>query len=384
MTESKLILVIDMQAELIRNEHEWLANKRKEAAQLFQTLDMPRLKHGLNVETNFAVDFDKIEPAGFKPQIIASGADVIPLSEALQSHGDIIKKFFASGIAPSNKLLAFHYANFGCGTFVYVPRGSEATIQAVYDVAGSQLDYTLIAMEANSSATLVEKHNSRCDYRSGITEAFLAEGSQLSHASLQQLGACSNYSVKKATLEKDAHIKWLDCALGSAITLSEIITHLRGRGSSVKNLGVFYGSDSQHFDLYANTIHDAPNTECDMLTRGVLQDSASAICRGLIEVCENAPQSNSYQKEDILLLSDKARAVPVPKLDIKNNNVRCTHGATVGQINQEQLFYLMSRGLSRDDAKKIIVAGFFEAVLKQTAADDVKAGVRDFVAAILK
>lgn len=366
----------------ITEEPEWLSKKRKKAWEIFTKSEMLPFFCSPGIQARFPVDFDLIETTPAEVQISADSAVVIPFSRALDEYGNIVRKFFASSVPPDNKLRALHYAKFSGGVFIYVPEGTEATIPSAVTYSSnktSELGYTLIIAEPGSSLTLIEKHNSLCKYRSGISEIFLQKDAQLNHITVQSLGKCNNFNVRKATVEKNSFIKWFDCTLGSKVSITEILTHLHGSGSGVKNLGVFYGTRSQHFDIYANTIHDASNTECDMFTRGVLQDNATAVYRGLIEVKKNAPQCNSYQKEDVLLLNDDARSIAVPKLDIKNNEVRCTHGVTVSQLDQNQVFYLMSRGLSYSQVKNIIVSGFFESVFRQLPIVEIKNRVLEAV-----
>ena len=175
-------------------------------------------------------------------------------------------------------------------------------------------------------------------------------------------------------------MNWLDCCLGSRYTRADIITRLSGRGSSTNNYGLFFGTGSQQFDLNVGTIHAERNTVCDMMTKGALNDRAKAVYTGLVKINANAANSNGYQKEDTLLLSPDAEADSIPQLEIDNNEVKCTHGATVGQVDKEKLFYLMSRGIPANESKKILVEGFFEPMIQKIAVENVQNKLREIVA----
>ena len=160
-------------------------------------------------------------------------------------------------------------------------------------------------------------------------------------------------------------MNWLDCCFGSKVTLSEVTTILDGDGATTNNHGIFFGSKQQQFDLVAKSIHNAPHTVSDIFTKGVLTDSGKCLYRGLVRINPNAPKSNGYQKEDTLLLSEDAAADSIPNLEIENNDVRCTHGASIGRIDREKLFYMKSRGLNDEQATREYVKGFFEPLIQK-------------------
>ena len=130
--------------------------------------------------------------------------------------------------------------------------------------------------------------------------------------------------------------------------------------------------ESQQFDIYSSVIHESSDTKSDILIKGALKDKSKSLFRGLVRIEKNAPNSDGYQKEEVLLLDDGVEANAIPNLEIENENVRCTHGVSIGSIDKEKLFYLMSRGLSKDMSVKLIVEGFFDSILANAGVMDVK------------
>jgi len=156
---------------------------------------------------------------------------------------------------------------------------------------------------------------------------------------------------------------------------------LNGEGSATNNYGIFFGNEKQQFDLVANSIHNAPNTTSDIFTKGALTDTSKCIYRGLVKIHQNAGGSNGYQKEDTLLLSPDAAADSIPNLEIDNSDVRCTHGATIGRIDREKMFYLMSRGLNEKQATRTYVRGFFEELILKMQIEKLRENMHDLVEA---
>ena len=264
-----------------------------------------------------------------------------------------------------------------------MPKGIEATLSLDFLFKGkSEFDHTLIVLDEFSKLTLIENSfgQNTAGYRSSAVEIFAKESSQINYSSVQELpDSVFNYSQKNAYLEKDASINWVVCDLGVKICKSDVTTWLNGEGSSAKKLTFFFGSGSQQFDLTLNVHHKAPYTRSDLVTRGALNQNAKALYRGLVKIHKEAPESNGFQKEDTLLLSEEAEANAVPNLEIDNNNVKCSHGTTIGQIDHEKLFYLMSRGLSEQKAKRKAVEAFFEPLIRKIEMKELRKTTRQSI-----
>ena len=187
---------------------------------------------------------------------------------------------------------------------------------------------------------------------------------------------------REITVKKNASLLLFSCHFGEG--KSFISANLEGEGASSKIKVLFFGDHSKVLDLKGESIHNAANTSSDLIVKGVLNGSSKANFEGLVRVEENAFNSSGYQKEDTLLLSPEAESNLVPNLEIKNNQVRCSHGATVGRINQEQLFYLSSRGIPKKKAKAMLIEGFFEPIIKEIPSEEIQQQIRKIILEKLK
>src|SRR3989344_1957558 len=224
--------------------------------------------------------------------------------------------------------------------------------------------FTLLSTSTKIILTKLS-NNDDVSYITDDIRVICKENSKVDIITVQNINKNSiNIQRRKSLNQRDSSINWTDVCLGSKYTKSNIVTSLAGQGSNISNTVIFLASDSQKFDIYTASIHKAPQTVSNILTKGVLNNEAKALSRGLVKIEENAFNSNGYEKQEALLLSDKAEADAIPNLEIHNHDVRCTHGSTIGQIDKEKIFYLMSRGLNEEEAKKQIVEGYFLPVLE--------------------
>ncbi len=206
-----------------------------------------------------------------------------------------------------------------------------------------------------------------------MVEIYARENSNVRYINLQEWGpATYSFSTQRVLAERDSKVNWLFVALGSQLGKANLDSVLRGPGADVEMLGLVFGDGHQVLDCHTIQDHVAPNTRSDLLYKGVLKDQAHSIFSGLIRVFPHAQKTDAYQQNRNLLLSPTARADSIPNLEIGANDVRCTHAATVGQVEDEYLFYLMSRGLPRAVAEQMIVEGFFEPVLQRIPLEDLR------------
>jgi Fe-S cluster assembly protein SufD len=171
---------------------------------------------------------------------------------------------------------------------------------------------------------------------------------------------------------KDAKVKWFDVVLSEEDIVSNFSSYLDGTGSECEIKSLFFGNGTQKLNLVTRCVHRNMHTKSDIVLRGVVDGESNANCKGLVRIEENAPQSEGYQQSDILIINSEAEANSLPELEIENNDVKCSHGSTVGKVNEESIFYLMARGLSREDAVKSIVEGFLFGLLDVIKLKDVK------------
>jgi Fe-S cluster assembly protein SufD len=226
----------------------------------------------------------------------------------------------------------------------------------------------VVEAEEGARFTLIEDLASTAPdtsaYTNAVVELFVAPNAKIEYVSLQNLSSETwHFGRHRARLERDAELDLVLGGFGSKKGKVWVENDLVGRGATSRVTGAYFADGSQHLDYDTFQEHAAPNTESDFAFKGALRETATAVWRGMIRVEPDAQQTNAYQENRNLLLSDKAHADSIPGLEILANDVRCTHGATLGRIDREQLFYLMARGLSRAEAERLIVRGFFQDVL---------------------
>jgi Fe-S cluster assembly protein SufD len=290
---------------------------------------------------------------------------------------------FEARIVPEDDKLALHnLASWQHGLLVRVPRGVELEkplyVQVRSTTDGASLHWRLV-VEAEEGArfTLIEDLASTAPdtsaYTNAVVELFVAPNAKIEYVSLQNLSSETwHFGRHRARLERDAELDLVLGGFGSKKGKVWVENDLVGRGATSRVTGAYFADGSQHLDYDTFQEHAAPNTESDFAFKGALRETATAVWRGMIRVEPDAQQTNAYQENRNLLLSDKAHADSIPGLEILANDVRCTHGATLGRIDREQLFYLMARGLSRAEAERLIVRGFFQDVLDRIELQPVR------------
>jgi Fe-S cluster assembly protein SufD len=309
----------------------------------------------------------------------------LPLEKALREHGELVRSRFMreEAILGGAKFAALHASQARAGTFLYIPRGVEIElpIEAFHWLAGegsSCFPHTLIVAEALSKVTFVDYFESTDatapGFACGVNDLWLGDGAQVTYVCAQEWNAQTlAVQINSTVVGRDAVAKALAVNAGSRYFRSESVSHLRAPGGRSDMLAVTIAEDSQEIDQRTFQIHEAPNTASDLLYKNALDDRARTVFSGLIRVAPGAHQTDAYQKVRNLLLSDEAEANSMPGLEIEADDVRCTHGATSGQIEGEELFYLRSRGIPLKDAQRLIVHGFLDEVLGRLGHEAVAA-----------
>jgi Fe-S cluster assembly protein SufD len=207
----------------------------------------------------------------------------------------------------------------------------------------------------------------------GIVELHVGEEAKLRFVELQSWGEhVWNFSHERARLERDANMDWIFGALGSRLTKNFSEINLEGEGSTARMSGFYFTDGEQHLDHDTQQNHLAPHTTSDLLFKGALEDKSRSVWQGMIHVAPVAQRTDGYQANRNLVLSKHARADSIPGLEIQADDVRCTHGATVGKIDETELFYLLSRGIPDRDARRLIVEGFFDPIMQRIPYEGVR------------
>jgi Fe-S cluster assembly protein SufD len=280
------------------------------------------------------------------------------------------------------KFAAHNAAVWQHGLLVHVPKGVELDKPLYVRITSSANEAALfwrllVIADPGARFTLVEEIVSADPelhaYTNEAAELFVGEEAKLEYVSLQNLSQETwHFASHHARVERDAELDWVAGGFGSKKGKIRIQNDLAGQGATSRVTGAYFADGEQHLDYDTFQEHIAPNTTSDFAFKGALRDRSTAVWRGMIRVEPDAQKTNAYQENRNLMLSPTTHAVPIPGLEIMANDVRCTHGATVGRVDREQLFYLMARGLSRSEAERLIVRGFFEDVLARVELEPVR------------
>lgn len=290
----------------------------------------------------------------------------------------------------NEKFSAHNAAVWRNGLLVHVPAGvvleRPLYVRIESSVPESALFYRLLVVaEEQSRFALIEEYSSSSPgldaYSNAVAELFVGQAAKLEYVSIQNLSRETyHFATHHARVERDGELDWVAGGFGSKKGKIRIQNDLSGPGATSRVTGAYFADGTQHLDYDTFQEHIAPSTESDFAFKGALRGSARAVWRGMIRVEEDAQKTNAYQENRNLLLSAAAHADSIPGLEIMANDVRCTHGATIGRINRDELFYLMARGLSRGEAERLIVRGFFQDVLDRIDLEP----VRDALASALE
>jgi len=285
-------------------------------------------------------------------------------------------------VGTDEKFAAHNAASWQHGLLVHVPKGvvleQPLYVRIANSVADGSLFWRLLVIaEPGSRFSLIEEYASAQEdltaYSNAAVELFVEQDAKLEYVSLQNLSRETwHFATHHGRVERDAELDWVTGGFGSKKGKIRIQNDLAGQGATSRVTGAYFADGSQHLDYDTFQEHIAPNTTSDFAFKGALRDAATTVWRGMIRVESDAQKTNAYQENRNLLLSTDAHADSIPGLEILANDVRCTHGATLGQVDREQLFYLMARGLSRGEAERLIVRGFFQDVLDRIELEAVR------------
>ena len=341
-------------------------------------------RSGLVVQRNASVVRTELDE-----ELKSKGVILTDLDSAVRDYPELVQQYFMTSCVPVNstKYTALHAAFWSGGAFLYIPKGVEIEDPILSQVwidtpASATFAHTLIIAEELSSVRYVEEHNSAFggeepSLLDGVVEVYTKNAAHVEFSNMQDLGQnVWNITNKNAVHEKDGSTTWVLADLGSKVMLSNIGLGLTGSGSVGELVGVFFTDHDQRYSINTLSDHASTATNAETLVKGVLTDESRVEFIGMIRVQPKAQQTASFLSDHTLLLSDKCRAESIPSLEIGANEVSASHGATTGKIDEEQLFYLMVRGIAREEAERIIVQGFFEPVLQRIPLENLRNRLR--------
>jgi len=311
-----------------------------------------------------------------KQELVAQGVIYTDMESALREHEAIVKEYFMKLVPPKDhKFVALHGAVWSGGSFVYVPEGVHVDIplQSYFRLnspGAGQFEHTLIIVEKNASLHFIEgcsapKYNVT-NLHAGCVELYVKEGARLRYSTIENWSRnMMNLNTKRALVEKDGIIEWVSGSFGSHISMLYPCSVLVGENAKAEFTGVTFASRGQTLDTGAIVVHAAPHTSSNISTRSISKDGGVVVYRGAVKVTDNAHHAKSSVNCESLMLDDRSRSDTLPVIDVMADEVDIGHEAKIGRISEEAVFYLMSRGISEEEAKAMIVRGFVEPIAKE-------------------
>jgi Fe-S cluster assembly protein SufD len=392
------------------NEPAWMTELRLEALQLAAQLELPKLEktrldrwniesYGKYIKSGSIASLSELPPdilelietegagsnllvqrnsgavyCSVSAELTAKGVIFTDLETAVRDHSDLVRPYFMSAVKKEeHRLTALHAAMWTGGVFLYVPKNVkvDVPIQALFlsdDANASFAPHILIVAEANSQVTYVDNYASGSNddelVHNGVAEVFVKPGAHVRYASVHNLGAkTTDLSFRRAIVENDGAMEWIIGEMNNGNCASDTSSVLRGNGSSSDAKVICVGTDEQKLNITTRAVHFGKNSSSDMTTRAVMRDEATAIINGITKIEKGATNAHGEQTEKVMMLSPRARGDANPMLLIDEDEVKAGHAASVGQVNPEQVHYLMSRGISKAQATRLIIYGFLAPVV---------------------
>jgi Fe-S cluster assembly protein SufB len=357
-----------------REEKSWddVPDKIKET---FERLGIPEAERkflsGVGAQYDSEVVYHSVKEELSKLGVVFMGTD-----QALKEYPDIFRKYFATVVPPEdNKFSALNSAVWSGGSFVYVPKGVEVPLplQAYFRINGEntgQFERTLIVVDEGAKVHYIEGCTAPIyatdSLHVAVVEVVALAGSNVRYTTIQNWSNdVYNLVTKRAHAYENSTVEWIDANTGSRKTVKYPSIYLRGRGASADIISVAVAGRGQHQDTGAKAIHLAPDTKSRIVSKSVSKDGGRATYRGHLKVSPGATGVVASVRCDALMLDDESRSDTYPYIDIQETDTTMSHEATVGKISQDQIFYLMSRGLSENEAQNLVVQGFLEVFTKE-------------------
>jgi Fe-S cluster assembly protein SufD len=337
-----------------------------------------------------------LQPGGsqveLNPELAARGVIFTDFATAEREHADLLARLAGQVVRADEGKFAALAATFSqSGILLYVPRGVhvEQPLHSVIWGPGNelaQLSHLIVWVEDGASLTYVHEAASPTEpgaqtLHSGVVEIHVGDSSNVRFVELQSWGEhVWNFSHERARVGRDSQLDWVFVAVGSRLTKNFSDLDLAGQGSTARMSGFYFTDGNQHLDHDTQQNHLAPSTTSDLLFKGALKDRSRSVWQGMIYVAPGAQKTDGYQANRNLVLSPNARADSIPGLEIMADDVRCTHGATVGKIDPEEIFYLRSRGIPYQEAERVIVKGFFDPIMQRIPFEGVRERLEQVIA----
>lgn len=402
-----------------KNEPEWMLNHRLESLRIFEEKPMPTWGPSLDgldltdiiyyassgaVETDnwdevpedIRKVYDRLGIPEAERQMLAGvgaqyesemiyhnlkkqwedlGVIFLDMDDALQDHEDLVHQYFMKCVPNTDhKFAALHGAVWSGGTFLYIPAGVkvEEPLQAYFRMNAKnmgQFEHTLIVVEEEADVHYIEgcsapKYGSQA-LHAGLVEIFVKPGAKARYSSVENWSRDTfNLNTKRVIVEKDATMEWVGGNMGSGVTMLYPCSVLVGEGARCDHMAIAFANGGQWQDTGAKVFHMAPHTSSKVVSKSISKDGGVSVYRGMLKIAPKAHNCVANVECDALLLDETSRTDTVPDIQIKNNDVTIAHEATVGKLSEEDIFYLMSRGIAEEEARAMIVNGFIEPIVR--------------------
>ena len=305
-----------------------------------------------------------------------AGVVFLDMDDAVRVHPELVREYFMKCVpATDHKFAALHGAVWSGGTFLYVPKGVKVKepLQAYFRMNArnmGQFEHTLIIVEDEADVHYIEgcsapKYGSQA-LHAGLVEIFVKPGAKCRYSSVENWSRDTyNLNTKRAIVQKDATMEWIGGNMGSGVTMLYPCSVLTGEGARCDHLAIAFANKGQWQDTGAKIFHLAPHTSSKVTSKSISKDGGVAVYRGQLKIAPNAHDCTANVECDALLLDEISRTDTIPDIQIRNNDVTIAHEATVGKLSEEDIFYLMSRGIPEDEARAMIVNGFIEPIVRE-------------------
>ena len=385
-----------------RNDEEWMRTDIRtfhldrfqmpaSATEATPTLERGLLTHDVDLGGQLISHNSAIASESLSDELTGQGVLFGSLDRLVVEHGDLLRPFFERQTVDPNKdkFSALHAACWSGGTLLYVPK-NVAVAQPLHTLAalgegGSDFSKTLVILENGAEATLLTETSSTTQGGAGLhcgsIELIVEPDAKLRYVNLQNWSTgVWHFAHQMATVDRNATLQWTIGALGAKLAKVNQQVALTGPDADAQVNGAMFTEGRQHLSYNTHQHHKAPYCQSDLLYKSALQDRSRTVWRGMIKVDVAAQRTDAYQRNDNLLLVPTARADSIPGLEIEADDVRCTHGSTSGRVDDEQLYYAMTRGYTRTEAVRMIVAGFFQQVFDRITIESVRNALGDAIA----
>ena len=341
----------------------------------FDRLGIPKAEHeylaGVGAQYDSEVVYHSI-----KDEMLKQGVIYTDFDSAVRDYPKLVQEYFSKCVPlAEHKFIALHYAVFSGGSFVYVPKGKklEMPLQSYYRLnspESGQFEHTLIIVDEGASLHFIEGCSapkySKVGLHAGCVELFVKDNAYLRYSTIENWSKnMLNLNTKKAIIENNAKVDWVSGSFGSKISMLYPMSVLRGDGATTEYTGISFAGEGQNIDTGFKVLHMGKNTSSNIVSKSISKSGGIATYRGFVEVLEGAENTKCSVICDGLMLDDKSQSDTIPTNSIQNSSVLFSHEAKVGKISEEAVYYLMTRGLTEQDAKALIVRGFANPISKQ-------------------